>query len=84
MKNSLSGQLESTQLFRPSNFIGYSIASSSIVLGQAKGPLFYCYLSREKKRSFFRPFHYLLSLFIVFSANPAGPYKSFVSSETAG
>ena len=84
MKNSLSGQLGGTQLFRPSNFIGYSIASSSIVLGQAKSPLFYCYLSREEKRSFFRSFQSLLSLFIVFSANPAGPYKSFVSSETAG
>ena len=84
MKNSLSGQLESTQLFRPSNFIGYSIASSSIVLGQAKGPLFYCYLSREEKRSFFRSFQSLLSLFIVFLANPAGTYKSFVSSQTAG
>ena len=65
----LIGQLGSTQLFRPSIFIGYSIASSSIVLEQGSIVTVIC---REKKTGlFYRPFYSLLGLFIVFSPNPA-------------
>ena len=53
----------STQLFRPSNFIGYSIASSTIVLEQGSIVTVICL--------FYRPFYSLLGLFIVFSPNPA-------------
>ena len=59
----------STQLCRPSNFIGCSIASSSIVLDQGSIVTVIC---REKKTGlFYRPFYSLLGLFIVFSPDPA-------------
>ena len=73
----LIGQLGSTQLFRPSIFIGYSIASSSIVLEQGSIVTVIC---REKKTGlFYRPYNSILGLFIVFSATPAGPCKSCVA-----
>ena len=58
-----------TQLFRPSKFLGYSIASSTIVLEQGSVVTVIC---REKKTGLFHgPFYSLLGLFIVFSPNPA-------------